>query len=294
MKNKKEKDMKKVQQVMVATDRSAMAKEAVKRAISIAKEKDAQLFIIHVIEPPFIESPYLKEIDQNEIKKALKQEIDTLNPEPKISYTLFLEHGNVADAIIHRANQVQTDLLVVGSHGKNDVQSNYLGSSTLKLIQKTHIPVLLVKNEVRGTYQTMIAPTNMSESSKESIIFANTLFAKSSRKYLFAHETFTELQSLTYHVSKEQLQSLQIEMEMNARDALDEFAKEVGKGEKAFIHFKASVNEDLLDYIVKDKADLLVLGSKGVDNFNSFVFGSTASFLLQNSPTDVLVYVPSS
>jgi len=77
--------MKKVQQVMVATDRSAMAKEAIKRAISIAKRKDAQLFIIHVIEPPFVESPYLKEIDQNDIKKALKQKIDALNPESKIT-----------------------------------------------------------------------------------------------------------------------------------------------------------------------------------------------------------------
>jgi len=200
----------------------------------------------------------------------------------------------VADAIIHRAKQVQTDLLVVGCHGKDDIQSDYLGSSTLKLIQKTHIPVLVVKNKVRGLYQTMIAPTNMSDSSKESILFANMLFTKPSRKYLFAHETFTELQSLTYHIRKEQLKNLQIEMEMSARDALNEVVKEVGEGKKAFIHFKASVNEDLLDYIIQEKADLLVLGSKGVDNFNSFVFGSTASFLLQNSPTDVLVYVPSS
>lgn len=286
--------MNKVQQILVATDRSAMAKEALKRAISVANKIDAQLFVIHVIEPPFMQSPYFKQIDENEIKKALKQEIDALNPEGKVKYALFFEHGNVADAIIHRAKQVQADLLVVGSHGKDDAQSDHLGSSTLKLIQKTHIPVLVVKNEVKGIYQKMIAPTNMSDASKESIIFANTLFTKPSRKYLYAHETFTELQSLTYHISKEQLQSLQRELELKARDTLKEFVEEVGEGEKALIHFKASVNEDLLDYIIQDKADLLVLGSKGVDNFNSFVFGSTASFLLQKSPTDVLVYVPSS
>lgn len=286
--------MNKVQQILVATDRSAMAKEALKRAISVANKIDAQLFVIHVIEPPFMQSPYFKQIDENEIKKALKQEIDALNPEGKVKYALFFEHGNVADAIIHRAKQVQADLLVVGSHGKDNAQSDHLGSSTLKLIQKTHIPVLVVKNEVKGIYQKMIAPTNMSDASKESIIFANTLFTKPSRKYLYAHETFTELQSLTYHISKEQLQSLQRELELKARDTLKEFVEEVGEGEKALIHFKASVNEDLLDYIIQDKADLLVLGSKGVDNFNSFVFGSTASFLLQKSPTDVLVYVPSS
>lgn len=98
---------------------------------------------------------------------------------------------------------------------------------------------------------------------------------------------------MTYHISKDQRQSIRIEMEMDARAKLEAFVKEVG-GDTAYIHFQASVNEDLLNYIIEDKADLLVLGSKGVDNLNSFVFGSTVSFLLHMSPTDVLVYVPSS
>lgn len=284
--------MKLMQQVLVATDRSAMAKEALKRAISVAKKKNAQLFIIHVIEPPFVESPYLKLVDQSEIKKEITDEIDQLNSESQVEYNLFIEHGNVADMIIHKAKQLEADLIVVGCHGKADIESNYFGTTTLKLIQRTHLPVLVVKNEVKSIYQKMIAPTNMSDSSKESILFANTLFTKPTRKYLHAHESFTEIQSLTYHISEEQRKSIQIEMELNARNKLEAFAKEVGGGDIALIHFQASVNEDLLDYIIKDQADLLVLGSTGVDNLNSFVFGSTASFLLHMSPTDVLVYVP--
>ena len=284
--------MKLMQQVLVATDRSAMGNEAVKRAISIAKKKDAQLFIIHVIEPPFVESPYLKPVDQNEIKKAIKHEIDSLNSEAKVDYNLFIEHGNVADIIIHKAEQLEADLIVVGSHGKEDIQSNYFGTTTLKLIQKTHLPVLVVKNEVKHIYQKMIAPTDLSDSSKESILFANTLFTKATRKYLHAHQTVNELASLTYHISEEQRQSINIKIEMTARDQLKAFVKELGGGEMAFIHFHASINEDLLDYIIKDQADLLVLGSKGVNNLNSFVFGSTASSLLHMSPTDVLIYVP--
>jgi len=284
--------MKQMQQVLVATDRSAMAKEALKRAISIAKKKDAQLFIIHVIEPPFIESPYLQPIDQNEIEQAVTDEIDQLNSEVKVEYNLFIEHGNTVDIIKHKAEQLEVDLIVIGCNGKANIESNYFGATTLKLIQRTHIPVLVVKNEVKNIYQKMILPTDMSDASKESIEFANALFTECTRKYLFAHETFTELQSMTYHISKEQRQSIQIEMEMTARSKLKAFVKELGGGEMAYIHFKASVNEDLLDFIIKDQSDLLVLGSEGVDSLNSFVFGSTASFLLRMSPTDVLVYVP--
>lgn len=284
--------MQPMQQILVATDRSAMAKEALKRAIDVAKEKDAQLFIIHVIEPPFIESPYLKPIDDNEIKNAITDEIDSLNTRHKLEYNLFIEHGNVADIIVYKAKQLEADLIVVGCHGKADIESNYFGTTTLKLIQRTHLPVLVVKNEVKGIYQKMIVPTDMSDSSKESILFANTLFTNPTRKYVFAHETLSKLSSMTYHISEDDRKSINIELEMTARAKLKAFVKEVGGGNMAFIHYKASVNEDLLDYIVKDQADLLVLGSKGVNNLNSFVFGSTASFLLQMSPIDVLAYIP--
>lgn len=281
-----------MQQILVATDRSAMAKEALKRAISVAKKKDAQLFIIHVIQPPFIESPYLRPIDQSEVKKSLTEEIDHLNRETQVEYNLFIEHGNVVDLIIHKAEQLEIDLIILGCHGKSDLESNYFGTTALKVVQRTHLPMLVVKNKVKGIYQKMIAPTDMSDASKESILFANTLFTKPTRKYLFAHETLSELSSMTYHISQEQRKSILIEMEMDARVRLKAFAKEVGEGDTAYIHFQASINEDLLDYIIKDKADLLVLGSKGVDNLNSFVFGSTASFLLRMSPIDVLIYVP--
>jgi len=284
--------MQTVQQVLVATDRSAMAKEALKRAISVAKSKDAQLFIIHVIEPPFMESPYLKPVDQSNIKQEIINEIDQLNTQAQVEYSVFIEHGKVADMIIHKAKQLEAGLIVVGCHGKTDIESKYFGTSTLKLIQKTRLPILVVKNEVKGIYQKMISPTDMSDSSKRSIMFANALFTKPTQKYLFAHETFSELSSLTYHVSEDDRKRINIELEMTARAKLKAFVKEVGGGDMALIHFQASLNEDLLDYIFKERADLLVLGSKGVDNLNSFVFGSTASFLLRMSPTDVLVYIP--
>jgi len=67
--------MKKINQILVAIDRSAMAAEALKRAISIAKEKDAQLIVMHVIEPSFIESPFVHAIDEDEIKKQVIEQI---------------------------------------------------------------------------------------------------------------------------------------------------------------------------------------------------------------------------
>ncbi len=284
--------MKQINHILVAIDRSAMAVEALKRAISIAKKKDAQLIVMHVIEPSFIESPFVHAIDEDVIKKQLIEQIDQLNSEANLEYILFVESGSAAASITLKAQKTNTDLLVIGTHGKNNVDSNHFGSTTLKLIQNTHIPVLIVKNELKTIYQKMIAPTNLSEYSKESILFANALFSKPSRKYIYAFETFSELSNMTYHISKEEGMILTNEMFISAKAALSKFMKEVGDGETALLDYTAWLNEDLLAYITNDKDDLLVLGSKGVDDLNSFVFGSTASYLVRNSPIDVLVYVP--
>ena len=188
--------MQQVQQVLVAYDRSEMSHEALKRAISVAKKKEAQLIVVHVIEPLFVQSPFAKSVDEDAIKRDITKQIDQLNAEAQVEYLLFVESGKAADVITLKAKKTQADLLVVGSHGKEDISSKHFGSTTLKLIQRTNIPVIIVKNEVKNIYQNMIAPTNLSNYSKESIIFANTLFTKPTRKYLYAFETVDNLQAM--------------------------------------------------------------------------------------------------
>ncbi len=286
--------MQEVQQVLVAYDRSDMSQEALKRAISVARKKDAQLIVVHVIEPLFVQSPYSKSVDEDAIKVEITEQIDLLNTEAQVEYMLFIEFGEAADVITLTAKKTQADLLVVGSNGKDDVESQHFGSTTLKIIQQTHIPVLIVKNKIKTIYQHMLFPTNLSDHSKESILFANTLFSKPTRTYLHAFETVDKLQAMTYHFSDEEADELRALRTTNAKAALKTFASEAGEGETVMIDYTASINEDLLNYILNDKADLLVLGSKGVENLNSFVIGSTASYLIQRSPIDVLAYVPPS
>lgn len=286
--------MKKINQILVAIDRSAMAEEALKRAISIAKEKDAQLIVMHVIEPYFIESLFVRAVDENKIKKELIEQIDQLNNEADLKYILFVESDSASSSITLKAQKTKADLLIIGTHGKNDIKSNYFGSTTLKVIQNTHIPVLIVKNEAKNPYKKILAPTNLSDYSKKSIVFANTLFKKTSRKYLYAFETVNPFEALRYHINVEQQDKFKKELLSDATTALKLFIKEIGDREIALIDSVASINEDILAYIRKEKSDLLLLGSKGVNNLNSFVFGSTASYLMKNSPIDVLVYVPES
>lgn len=278
-----------VQQVLVAFDRSAMSEEALRRAVCVAQKKKAQLIVVHVIEPPFIASPYLGSIDEKAIRDDITLVVERVIGDAQVEHMLFLEYGEPADAIRLQVKKTQADLIVVGSHGKEDLQSDHLGTTTLKLIQRCRLPVIIVKRAMDHPYQKMIAPTNLSEHSKECVLFARHLYSGLLPKYLYAAGTISDLQALTYHIGPEQRDDLRKKMALKAKHELELFVDEVGGGEMALIDYKASVNEDLLTYILDDDAELLVLGSNGVE---SLLFSSTASYLLQRSPIDVLVYVP--
>ena len=73
--------MEEIQQFLVAYDRSKMSQEALKRAISVARKKEAQLIVVHVIEPLFVQSPFAKSIDEDSIRLNITKEIDMLNAE---------------------------------------------------------------------------------------------------------------------------------------------------------------------------------------------------------------------
>ncbi|NKQ41123.1 MAG: universal stress protein [Sulfurovum sp.] len=284
--------MKKIEKILVAIDGSVMSQEALKRAVSISKEKNAQLIVVHVIEPSFLESPFLKSIDKDEVKKQITAQVDEIVSAKGLDYLLFVESGSAYGMIHTMTKRLKVDLLVMGVHGKKDPKSSHFGSTALKLVQKTNIPVLIVKNMARKEYSKMIAPTNLSAYSKDSILFAKTLFRNTELKYLYAYVAIDDFQDMTYYVSVDESGQLKKELYTEAHMALNEFVESVAKGGTDLLECEWSVSEELLVHTEKDQADLLVLGSKGVRNLNSFVFGSIASYMIQRSSKDVLAYVP--
>ena len=286
--------MGKVNEIVVALDTSSMANEVLKRAIEVGAQHGASLLVLHVIDVPLFEFPFGKSIDEQEVKRKIEAQVAALNAKAQVECSVLVLQGDPANIIAVESKKVQADLVVIGSHGKKDVESAYFGSTVRKIIQQTHVPVLLVKNRAGEPYRRMIAPTNLSDYSRQSILFAEALFGKASMKCLYAYEVISDIQATFYAIDEEERRQLQNKVASAAKTDSEKFLKRVGADEMELIEMTASVNDDLLNYITENKADLVVLGSKGVDNMNSFIYGSTASYLTQKSPTDVLVHVPES
>jgi nucleotide-binding universal stress UspA family protein len=130
--------------VLVAYDRSAHAREALRHATDIARAQGAgdvggltQSIYDELIEGARAEG-------QAAIDEALQQ-----LPEGMTAATRLVD-APVAQAILDEASQGGYDLIVVGSRGRGDAGSMFLGSVSHRVLHGTHLPVLVVAARTDG------------------------------------------------------------------------------------------------------------------------------------------------
>jgi universal stress protein A len=147
-----------ISNILVPTDGSEAAQKAAKYAIDLAKQLKCSIIVLsviddrslmaqtisaqenvrHIIEP--IEQ-YLREA-ADEYAREIKEICDKEGVRSKILVT----SGHPAEEIMKEADSSNTDLIVMGSHGRSAVAAAFLGSVTYSIIHKeTKIPVLIVK-----------------------------------------------------------------------------------------------------------------------------------------------------
>lgn len=187
--------MKRLEKIVVGVDVFASSDDVLKRALMIAKENKAELFIVHAIEIPWIKiANYFdsKElvIDKENIKKEIEKKIQILSKDFKVPYTIFIREGTADDVILYEAKLFKADMLVIGSHTKSKKRRSTLRTTAHKVAHKSHLPVLIVKNSVQKSYKNIIAPTDFEIQSKQSIIFTKNIFPTAKIKILHVYGTF--------------------------------------------------------------------------------------------------------
>ena len=135
--------------VVVAYDGSENARRVVEEAIRLA----------HLLEEMVIDLVYV--IDEEELgsvafrsDESLKNDpivLEHLRPveemldEDGVTYEVTKLRGTPAKVILAYAEQSHADLIIVGSRGLNPVSKLVLGSVSQKIVNESHIPVLVLK-----------------------------------------------------------------------------------------------------------------------------------------------------
>lgn len=286
--------MKKLQRIVVGINIFAKSSNVLKRALSIAEENKAELYIIQAVPVPWFSVPdYFTSknisIDKKAIKKKIEKKIEELNTKSKVACYVFVKEGDPSDIILYKSKLLKADMIVIGAHLKSKKIKNMIGSTAQKIANQSHLPVLVVKNRVQNPYTHAIAPTDFQAQSRQCVLFAKNVFPNIKIKALHAHETFYARGPYTIEGfdPEEYIKA----SKAHAEKDLEDFVKDLDIKEGEVINGKADSKKALINFIKRDLCDLVVVGSRGTAGFKALL-GSIASYILREAPTDVLVYVP--
>ncbi len=143
----------KLKKVLVPTDFSDSARQALRYGMSFAKEYGAELVLLHVVEnltvgyaSDLFPVP-MAEVFQ-EISGYAKGELAKLGQEARERGLTVQEHvvqGKPSAEIIRFASANAIDVIVLGTHGKGMLDQALFGSTTERVVRRAPCPVLTVR-----------------------------------------------------------------------------------------------------------------------------------------------------
>lgn len=286
--------MKKLKRIIVGLDIFEKSNDVLNRALALASEHKADLFVIHAIKTPWLSVPsYFGSkdvgIDKESIARKIEKKIKILNKDTKVSSYVFVKEGNEDDIILYESKLNQADMIVIGRHSRAKGRKGFVGTTAQKIAHKSHLPVLIVNNSAKDPYKKIIAPTDFEIQSKQSVLFAKKTFPSAQINIVHAFETI--YMEGPYAVVGRDLSQYNDVAKNCAKRDLKDFMKDVSVKKGKVIDGEFYMKDALINYIKKGSYDLVVVGSRGTAGVNALL-GSVATYILRESSSDVLVYVP--
>jgi len=137
------------QTILCATDGSEHGDRALRFAIELARDDDAQLHVVHVIERLMggIMAGETLFVDERSIKAKVRAEAALLADERHVDLTVHMPTttgSRVAERLAAIADRLDADVIVVGTRGRSALGGLMLGGVTRRLLHIAHRPILAV------------------------------------------------------------------------------------------------------------------------------------------------------
>jgi len=137
--------------ILVPTDFSEVATNALKYAVGLAIQSNSTIYLLHVKSFPVMDSTFPTElyatlIDEMETisKNGLEKMRSTLLEPSKVKYKLHSVTGFINDEIEKNGKENEIDLIIMGTTGASGLAELLVGSNAASVVGRSEIPVLVI------------------------------------------------------------------------------------------------------------------------------------------------------
>jgi nucleotide-binding universal stress UspA family protein len=289
--------------ILFAADFSDNSREAFGVACSLAVENKTRLIVLHVVEPAWVaDQPvdllgetvqYVGRRDETHLD-ALKQKMhDVYAPNHPIDVAYCVREGDAAAEILHMAQEIGSDLIITGTHGRAGMRWLLAGSVAIAVLRGAHCPVLALRaSELpmsTGAIRLILHPTDFSTCSEDALQVARSLARDLGARLVVLH--VAPLEVLTEETDEA------VELDQRAiRGALEDMRKRLdGPDLKYPVDTRVGQGfaPDVILAMAEDlKCDLIVMGTHGRTGMSRALMGSVAESVLPKAERPVMVVKP--
>ncbi|CAM3578915.1 universal stress protein [Bordetella sputigena] len=144
--------------ILIPTDGSPLSAQAANAGVCFARSVGAEIVALHVTQPfaatigfdgmaaayAITDEDYEK-ASAEQSKRYLKAVLDRAETANVKATSRAISNFNVADGIVHAAQENGCDLIFIGSHGRSGLSRLLLGSVTAKVLSLAHVAVLVYR-----------------------------------------------------------------------------------------------------------------------------------------------------
>jgi universal stress protein A len=141
-----------LRKILVPVDFSECSRKALHYASAVAKQCQAEILLLHVLEmPPVPVQAFETAFMEGTPEESATSELSKWQADAGSTATVktMVRSGSASPEIVRTADENKTDLIVIGSHGRTGLARLLLGSTAELVVRHAPCPVLVVRESAR-------------------------------------------------------------------------------------------------------------------------------------------------
>lgn len=293
--------------ILLATDGSESARAAVDCLLRFPFPRNSEVTLLTVIDRNVFKNEEVSGINEEqrdeleETEKIVQLAAQDLLAEEATRLTgagwsesRELRIGHPAEEIVSLAEQLDSDCIIVGSHGTSGIRRFLLGSVSDYVLQYAPCSVLIVKKDDIHCAETgkplrLLLSYDDSPSARKAVEFCASLPMDEQAEVTAL--TVLPLVKMYRQDIRQRLSWLWLEKKKQALAALERVKEEIGlttKHVETQLRESPDVSDEILQAATELDSDLIVLGHKGKGAIKKFLLGSVTTRIAHHAPCSVL------